>query len=210
MRLFLLFLALMLLFAVPLFVFGERFDAAYAGSAGVERLRAHGPMAGLAGMLLLVADLVLPIPSTPVMAALGLIYGPWLGGLYGAAGLTLGGAAAYGATRLMGPRAAVFLIGPRDLERARRFFERGGGLAVAASRALPLLAEVIACLAGLSGMPARRFFLALPCGALPVAFFYASVGAALERHQAAALLIGALAPVPLYLVARRILEPPAR
>jgi len=206
MRLFALFAALLLLFAIPLLIFGDRFDLSLSGASGVDKLRAYGPAAGLMGMGLLVADLVLPIPSTPLMAVLGLIYGPWIGGLYGSAGIFAAGALAYSLTRSLGPRAARVLVGERDLQRAQAFFQRGGGWAVAVSRTLPLLAEVISCLAGLSGMPARRFFIALVCGSLPVGFFYAAIGDYAREHEMLALLIGALLPLPLYPLGRRLVE----
>jgi uncharacterized membrane protein YdjX (TVP38/TMEM64 family) len=47
-------------------------------------------------VLLLASDLLLPIPATADMAALGLVYGPLWGGLIGTAGGFLGGAQGYG------------------------------------------------------------------------------------------------------------------
>ena len=41
------------------------------------------------------ADLVLPVPQTVVIAALGLIYGTVLGGLLGSLGLITGGLLGY-------------------------------------------------------------------------------------------------------------------
>ena len=58
--------------------------------------------AWLAGIALITADLALPIPGTVVMAALGYVYGPWLGGAIGAAGSILSGLLAYGICRRVG------------------------------------------------------------------------------------------------------------
>jgi uncharacterized membrane protein YdjX (TVP38/TMEM64 family) len=51
----------------------------------VLALRHYGSWAWALGIALIWADLVLPIPQTAVIAALGIIYGTLLGGLLGAA-----------------------------------------------------------------------------------------------------------------------------
>ncbi len=127
-------------------------------------------------MGLLVSDLVLPVPATGVMAALGVLYGPVRGGLIGAVGSILSGSIAYGLCRLLGRRAAVKLAGEKDLARAEGFFDSAGGWAVALSRWLPVLPEAVACLAGLARMRALSFFIALACGSIPMAFAFAALG----------------------------------
>ena len=137
-----------------------------------------------------------------VMAALGFVYGPFWGGLLGAAGSFCGGALAYGLCRGLGRRIAVQLVGEQDLARGERLFANAGGWLVAWSRWLPLLPEVIACLAGLARMPARPFFLALACGCLPLGFIFAAVGHAGVDHPTLALTLSALLPPVLWLAAR--------
>lgn len=203
MRLIFVFVIMAILFALPFVVFGERMEGALSGQRGLDWLRSFGPLAGLVGVGLLIGDVVLPVPSTAVMTALGLIYGPTVGAAYSVAGSFLAGLAAYWAARALGPKAAVRLVEQADLERARGFFERRGGWAVAASRALPILAEVVAVLAGLAGMPARRCVVALACGAIPVGVVYAGLGAVAEAHPVAALTASALLPVVLWPVAKR-------
>jgi len=213
MRLVLLLLALGALFAAPLLVVGEELDKTLAGDGPADWLRACGPWAWAAGVGLLVADLLLPVPATAVMTSLGIVYGPLPGGLIAACGSFLAGTAGYTATRLLGRRATLFLVGQRDLIRAAAFFERAGGWAVALSRPLPILPEIIACLAGLTRMPADRFFPALACGSLPFGLAFAAFGAAGSARPVTAILISALAPLLLWLVVRRLLlrqkRPPA-
>ena len=89
--------ALVLLGAiVPYLVWGDALEAAFSVEGARAWMSGYGAGAGLAGIGLLVADLLLPIPSTLVMSALGLAYGTWLGGLYAAAGTMLAGLVAYG------------------------------------------------------------------------------------------------------------------
>ena len=88
--------ALVLLGAiVPYLIWGDALEAAFSVEGARAWMSGYGAGAGLAGIGLLVADLLLPIPSTLVMSALGLAYGTWLGGLYAAAGTMLAGLVAY-------------------------------------------------------------------------------------------------------------------
>jgi uncharacterized membrane protein YdjX (TVP38/TMEM64 family) len=54
-------------------------------------LRKYESWAWALGIALIWADLVLPVPQTAVIAALGIIYGTLLGGLLGTLGLITGG-----------------------------------------------------------------------------------------------------------------------
>lgn len=205
MRVIIVFVILAILFASPLLVFGDRFDRRLGGQEGVAWLREFGAWAGIIGIGLQCADLVLPIPATGIMAAMGIIYGVVVGGLLASAGSFMAGAVAYGLTRMIGERAAMFLIGERDLQRARRFFDQAGGWAVAMSRWMPLLPEVIASLAGLTRMDARRFFLALMCGSLPMGFAFAALGAWGSDRPLTAVVVSALLPLALWPVGRRLI-----
>lgn len=206
MRLFLVIVALTLLFTAPLLIFGDTFDVALSGEEAVARLRGYGDWAWIVAIGLIVADLVLPIPATAVMAALGIIYGPVVGGVLSGVASFLAGAIAYMATRMMGHRAAVFIVGERDLARAERFFARAGGYAVAFSRPLPLLPEVTACLAGLAEMRRRVFFAALGIGSLVTGFAFAAVGHMGASSPGIAMLIGAVIPVAVWPFARGLLK----
>jgi uncharacterized membrane protein YdjX (TVP38/TMEM64 family) len=59
-------------------------------------LRGYGSWAWALGIALIWADVLLPIPQTAVIAALGIIYGSLLGGLLGSFGLITGGLLGYG------------------------------------------------------------------------------------------------------------------
>ncbi len=210
MRLFLMILGLAVLFAAPLLVFGDRFDAALSGEQAAARLREFGAWAAAAGVGLIVADLVLPIPATAVMTAFGVVYGALMGGLLASAGSFCAGSIAYGASRRWGRRAALRLVGHDDLEKSEQFFRRAGGFAVALTRPLPLLPEVIACMAGLSGMPAATFFTALALGAAGTGFTFAAVGAMGVERPALAVALGCLIPLAMWPIARRLIaERPA-
>lgn len=208
MKLARLFLILGVILLIPFLLWGGRFEAWFSGAAAVEWLRGLGPWGWLGGIGLLMADLFLPVPGTAVMSALGFVYGPWVGGAISAVGSFLSGALAYGLTRALGPRWAARLAGEADLKKYEALFARSGAWIVALSRWLPLLPEVVACLAGLSRMPARPFFLSLACGSLPLGFTFAAIGAAGQEKPWLALALSALVPAALMLLARKWLKPP--
>lgn len=206
MRLALLIACLVVVFTSSMWIFGDVFDVAWSGPQAVARLRSFGPWAWAVGLGLIIADLMLPIPATAVMAALGIIYGPAVGGALSGLASFLAGTIAYGATRAIGPRAALALAGERDLRRTQVFFRRAGGYAVALSRPLPLLPEVITSLAGLSRMKARVFFASLALGSAATGFAFAAIGHAGADHPVLAIALGSLLPFAAWPMVRRALQ----
>lgn len=101
MRLFWLFLALAIAVLIPFVIWGDWFMKAFDGQASREWLAGLGPWGWLVAIALLMADLILPLPATPIMSALGWIYGPLLGGAIGAIGSFASGSLAYGLCRTM-------------------------------------------------------------------------------------------------------------
>jgi uncharacterized membrane protein YdjX (TVP38/TMEM64 family) len=188
---------------VPFMIWGEALEAAFSVQGARAWMAGFGPGAGVAGMGLLVADILLPIPSTLVMSALGLTYGPLLGGLYAAAGSALAGLIAYALSRWLGRPLALRLAGETGLRQGESFFATGGAWLVACSRCLPILPEAVACLAGLNRMPFRIFLLAVLCGSLPMGFVFAAIGALGQEEPAWALALSVVVPALLWLGARR-------
>jgi uncharacterized membrane protein YdjX (TVP38/TMEM64 family) len=175
----------------------------------VLRLQNHESWAWALGIVLIWADVALPIPQSAVIAALGIIYGTLLGGLLGSLGLITGGLLGY---LLMLTAARRFLrrfIGPESLEKMEILFERGGAWAIVLTRSLPYsVPEAMAFLAGLAGMPIRQFTAALTIGSVPAAFAFAAVGAGWADRPILAIFVSyvipiLLLPVVLYLIRLR-------
>ena len=188
---------------IPWMIWGDALDATFTVEGSRTWIAGFGAAGGLAGAGLLVADLLLPIPSTLVMSALGLAYGTWLGGLYAAAGTMLAGLVAYALSRWLGRPLALRLAGEEGLCAGEGLFARGGAWLVAGSRCLPILPEAVACLAGLHRMPFRTFLFALACGSVPTGFLFAAIGALGQAEPAWALGLSVVVPVALWLGARR-------
>lgn len=206
MRLFVTALVLAALFCVTFAVWGGDFMRWFSGDAALQWIRSWGAWGWLAIIGLLMSDLVLPVPATPVMTAAGYIYGPVLGGLISATGSFCAGLLGYGLCRAFGQNIARRLAGERELEEHHTLFQRSGPWLVAASRWLPLLPEVVSCLAGLTRMPFRLFATALACGSLPLGFVYAGIGAAGQENPRLALVLSIVVPPILWLLVRPLLS----
>jgi uncharacterized membrane protein YdjX (TVP38/TMEM64 family) len=125
---------------------------------------------------LLIADVLLPIPSSLLMVANGALLGLAPGALATMLSSTLGGMLAF----WLGRRGSPWLmkrISANERAQADRFFARWGALAVLITRPVPILAETIGILAGTTTMGWPRFVAALALGNLPPALLYAFAGA---------------------------------
>ncbi|MBV9926945.1 MAG: TVP38/TMEM64 family protein [Acidobacteria bacterium] len=165
-----------------------------------------GALAAFVGVGLLVADVLLPIPSSLVMVAHGALFGVAGGtalSLVGSVGASLFGFA-------IGRRGGPLLrrvTTPGERARADAFLRRWGALAVCLSRPLPLLAETVAIMAGTSRLGWGRMALASLAGSLPPALLYALTGAAVADFTSAALMFLVVMLVTgLFWLASRLLE----
>jgi uncharacterized membrane protein YdjX (TVP38/TMEM64 family) len=172
-------------------------DARTVGAA----LQGFGVSAALAGIVLLVCDLILPIPGTVVMSALGFLYGTVQGALFGFVGSFLAGLIGYGIGRLCPEKAARRFLGEKDYQRGRNLCERGGGWVIALSRAVPILPEALAVTAGLLRMRLATFLLALSCGSLPMALLFAWIGATGHDRPLLTLILSFAVPAVLWTLA---------
>ncbi|HET6442766.1 MAG TPA: VTT domain-containing protein [Phycisphaerae bacterium] len=192
------------LFMLGFFLWGERFERLFSQRACAEWFAESRSYAWAVAIGLLVADLLLPIPATGVLAALGSVYGVALGALVGAVGSTLAGLAGYGLARLAGRRGARRLASEEELARFQSIFNRWGGYAVLVSRALPILPEVMAVLAGLARMRFSRFLAALLLGASATALVFAWLGYASREAPWWGLLTATVIPLAVWPVFVRL------
>jgi uncharacterized membrane protein YdjX (TVP38/TMEM64 family) len=213
-RLYVIIFVLVGITLIPTLILDDEIDAQFAGEEGLARLRAYGDWAWAVAVGLIVADLVLPVPSTAIIAGLGMLYGPWLGGLIGGLGSVLAGVVAYVAGRALGRPALRYLTGDADLERLSRFFANHGLWAIALSRWMPLLPEALCALAGSARMPRGRFLAALACGSLAMGFALGFLGQHYHDRPIVGLIVSALIPIAVwppvhYYMTRRPSNPPA-
>jgi uncharacterized membrane protein YdjX (TVP38/TMEM64 family) len=175
----------------------------------VLMLRNYDGWAWAVGIALIWADLILPVPQTIVITALGIIYGTVLGGLLGSVGLITGGLLGYALMRTSARRMVKRLVGPQSLDTMESLFQRAGAWAIVITRSLPYsIPEAVVFLGGLAGMPIRTFTTALAVGSVPTAFVFAAIGAGWADQPILALAASyvlpiLLLPVALFLLRRR-------
>lgn len=169
-------LALGVFFLLGWYFFGQELEETWDVERLAARFEEAKGWAWLLGIGLLLSDLLLPIPGTVVMSALGAVYGFWLGGLFAVIGSMLAGTLGYGIGRFFDERFAKKWLGEKDFKKGHELFSERGSLMVAVSRALPILPEVLACMAGLVRMGFGKFLVALACGSVPMGFLFAWIG----------------------------------
>lgn len=197
----------LLLAAVVLLIFflwGDSFSFIFSQPKAVAYLGSYEKWAWAVAFLLLVGDILLPLPGTIIMAALGYIYGPLVGGMLSVLGSFLSGAVGYWLCRMIGERAARRILGDKDYQRGKAMSDKVGGLIVALSRWLPVFPEVVSCMAGLTRMRPIVFHLALLCGSLPLGFVYAYIGFSGIDKPALAMILSAGVPPVIWLTIRWI------
>ncbi|MBV7333047.1 VTT domain-containing protein [Chloroflexi bacterium TSY] len=145
--------------------------------------------AALVGIVLLVADVLLPVPSSFVMIANGMLYGIALGTLLSLIGYTSSSLVGF----LIGRHSIAILthlVPPHEQQRANQLLEQWGWLAVLVTRPLPLLAETTSIMAGASTMSSKTMMLATVSGSFPIALLYAITGATAAQWDSVLLAFG--------------------
>ena len=150
-------------------------------------MRHGGVLAAVLGVSLLIADVLLPVPSSLVMVAHGALFGVVIGTLLSLLGSV--GAALFGfAIGRRGGRLLERIVTPEERARADKMLARWGALAIVITRPVPILAETVAIMTGTSSIGWARMALASFAGSLPPALLYALTGAAYANFQSFVLM----------------------
>lgn len=198
---------LAMLFAGGFALWGEHFEQLFSQQACVAWFAQIKPYAWLIGIGLLIGDLVLPIPATGIMAALGSVYGLWTGAVISILGSTMAGFTGYGLARFAGHRVTRYLASKEELDRFAFFFNQWGGAAIIVSRIMPIMPEVMVILAGLSRMKLINFSIALMLGTIPTCVLFTYVGQAAQQQPVWGLGTAVLAPLLIWPVFLRFFVP---
>lgn len=152
-------------------------------------MASQGAAAGL-GVALLVADIVLPVPSSVVMLAHGALFGVVPG-----AALSLVGRTGNAVVGVYLGRSAGHRFGRRvapDGGRGAALVGRWGLVAVVATRPVPVLAESTLVAAGSMGIAPPAVVAAAVVGAIPEAVLYAVAGHLAGSYASAAVVFAAV------------------
>ena len=193
-----LFLAFLVLGTFALF--GDQFDQLFDVEKTLELWRAHPEWGWLSGVSALIGDIVLPLPATGIMALLGKVYGFWLGTVFSFTGSFLAGMIGYYMAKIFRERGASRIVTEVDLENFKELFDRWGAVTIMVCRALPVLPEVTTVMAGLAGMPLRKFMPALFVGSLATAIVFTSLGLLGKDDSIIGLVASVLLPAFIWLI----------
>lgn len=192
------------LVVIPYFVLGQEFHLL---SRDLMTSQASRFGVAVAGLALLAADIVLPVPSSVMISLMGSLLGIVVATVVGAAGLSLGCAMGYLLGRNLGRAFAERQMGREDFDYLSGLIDRHGAWALAACRPVPVLAEASVIAAGVAGVPAARTLGVTSLANIGVAAVYASIGASAEGTGGLiAAFMAALAVPALGLVAARLLR----
>jgi len=126
---------------------------------------------------LLTIDIFVTVPTLAVSVLAGFFLGFPLGALIAFIGMCLSSLTGYTISRKWGERGIGLLIKTEDeLEALKGTFGKHGAMMIVLSRAVPMLPEVTACLAGATKMSAARFSLCLIISTGPYALIAAYAG----------------------------------
>lgn len=178
---------------ITLFIWlGSEYLGILEPGAVMERLNAlDRPAAAAAIAGLLIADVLLPVPSTPLMVLAGAVLGGPAGILLSVAGSMGSSVCAYALGRLAGRRVTARLIGPDSLIEMARWADAYGPWAFAFSRCLPMMAETAGVVAGTARVPLRGFLGWTLAGTVPTCVVYGVAGARAETAEQVMLLLAA-------------------
>ena len=157
-------------------------------------LAAAGPGSAAAIVMLLAADVFLPVPSSLVMVLSGAAFGTVWGSIFSLVGSIGGEWLGFELVRRYGRRASAALVGDEEVARLSTFFERYGTAAIVMTRPLPIVMETMSVVAGLSTMRRATFLIASLVGTIPIVVVYAYAGAKSRE-------VGNLLPAVVMLVA---------
>lgn len=193
-------IAVVAVILVPFFLF-EGYFTDLANRAVTGQVSVPAASAIIGGLLAL--DVFLPVPSSIVSAAAGVLLGFWRGAAVIWIGMTISCGIAY----LVGSRSSRLagrLVGAEGLERAGEVAERYGLAAIALCRPVPVLAEASVLLAGMIRVSPGRYFAVCLWANLGIAVVYASIGAwSMSVNSFLLAFLGALAfPGLAWLVSR--------
>lgn len=125
----------------------------------------------LFSFVLLVSDILLPVPSSIVMYTNGLVLGTLSGFLLSLISALIGSVLGYAIGRF-----AANKMGFMISEDAQRLLTQYGFLAIFLTRGIPILAESVSLLCGYNKVEFRYFTLLNIVGYIPVCFVYAYFG----------------------------------
>ncbi len=159
-------------------------------------------------ILLLTADILVPVPSSSLAIAAGAVLGAPLGGAAIWLGMTCGSLVGYLIGQFGASRFSKLLARSEERFGEHRLTQHFGLLSIAICRPIPVLAEASAIMAGVVRMPIHGYLIVSIFSNLAIAIFYALIGASAIASGSVmwvvlASIAAPVAPWIVYLVTKR-------
>lgn len=128
-------------------------------------------------IILLFADLFIAIPTLTICILSGYFLGGLVGGLAASIGMLLAGLVGYWICRAIGPTLLIKLYkDPEKLTDMQNIFSAHSTSVILMCRAIPILPEIVSCMAGANKMLFVRYMLFYSISTVPYAFIAAYAG----------------------------------
>ncbi len=174
-RLVLLVLATLIVPVIPFLTLGWILEPQI--EIGLNACRQRPMSVGTLGFAALIADILLPVPSSFVCTTLGQILGILPATVICTAGLQIGSWLGWSIGRAWGIRWIERCCGNDTRQIGREAIEKWGDMAIALTRPVPLLAESVVLLLGTHDAGFTRWFPILLLSNLAIALAWCSLGA---------------------------------
>lgn len=152
-----------------------------------------------ATLLVLMADIFLPVPSSAVITYCGATCGIVPATVAAWAGLTTGGVIGYELSRLWGSRLINRLSGQEDRHQMHGLVSQYGSLVIILTRPLPILGETAVLIVGSLFMQRFAFYRSLLLSNLAISLVYASFGSIFSAPELLPWVLAASLIIPLIL-----------
>jgi len=128
-------------------------------------------------IILLFADLFIAVPTLTICILSGYFLGWSTGGLASTVGMMLAGVVGYWICWTIGPKLLMRIYkDPKKLAEMQNIFSEHSTSVILMCRAMPILPEVVSCMAGANKMPFARFIAYYSISTTPYAFIAAYAG----------------------------------
>jgi uncharacterized membrane protein YdjX (TVP38/TMEM64 family) len=187
---------------IPFVLLGDRFEAQLQNWLSGQT---HWREVALGVVVLLGADMVLPVPSSGVSTLAGARLGIFWATAASWLGMTIGSVSGFALARWFGEPLVRRTAGADDLNRLTSVANAYGAMTIALTRPVPILAEAAVLLLGATRLAWKRFLPVTLLSNFAIALMYSTLGSlSYERGQLAFALAASVGlPVLATLIARR-------
>ena len=186
-----LFLGVFIFFLITYIFFDLLFNVSSRSELYIKSLPANLNTA-LIIILLLIADILLPIPASIVMVVSGMLFGGFLGGLIALIGSLAGSTINFQISRILGRVKIQKWMKDREYNNLSMVMHKYGAYIVILTRMIPLAMESVSLIAGISNTKLKKFIVLNVIGFLPIIFFYSYTGAFYKEQPQSIFIILAI------------------